>query len=76
MNIKRKAGTRIKQLRKEKGMSQEQLANQAKVDRAYVGRVERGEVNISITVLELLLDELEVNMYEFFSGGVFEEKPF
>ena len=49
-----KVGKNIRKIRKEKGFSQESLALQAKLDRSYVGRIERGEANISLDVLYLL----------------------
>ncbi|MFC4700819.1 helix-turn-helix domain-containing protein [Glaciecola siphonariae] len=47
-------GTNIRQIRKEKGFSQEGLALKAKIDRSYVGRIERGEVNITLEALYAL----------------------
>lgn len=44
-------GKRIRQRRKGLGWSQELLAHNAEIDRSYVGGVERGERNITFTVL-------------------------
>lgn len=44
-------GNQIRNLRKAKGLSQEQLALQAEVDRSYVGGIERGERNVSFLTL-------------------------
>ena len=41
-----KLGRRIRQLRERSGVSQEELAHQADLDRTYVGGVERGERNL------------------------------
>jgi transcriptional regulator with XRE-family HTH domain len=41
-------GKRLRQLRVDAGLSQEELADNAKLDRSYVGGVERGERNISL----------------------------
>lgn len=35
-------------MRKDKGISQDKLALAADIDRSYVGRIERGEVNITL----------------------------
>ncbi len=43
-----KLGKIIKECRKGKGYSQETIAAEAELDRAYMGRIERGEQNISI----------------------------
>ena len=44
-------GRRIRAQRKRIGLTQEQLALVADVDRSYYGAVERGERNITFTVL-------------------------
>lgn len=44
-------GQRIRAKRKERGMSQEGLANEAGLDRSYVGRIERGEHNLTFVAL-------------------------
>lgn len=41
-------GKAVRRLRKGRGYSQESFALQAKVNRSYMGQIERGEVNISI----------------------------
>lgn len=46
-----KVGENIRKIRKESGFSQEGLALKAKMDRSYVGRIERGEVNITLDAL-------------------------
>jgi transcriptional regulator with XRE-family HTH domain len=54
MNKKREAeiqgqfGKRLREIRKQKGFSQESLALVCGLDRTYIGSVERGERNISL----------------------------
>ncbi|MFL7863844.1 helix-turn-helix domain-containing protein [Vibrio cincinnatiensis] len=43
-----KFGANLRAMRKDKGLSQDRLANAADIDRSYVGRIERGEVNITL----------------------------
>lgn len=52
-------GDRIRVARKVKGWSQEELAERAALDRSYVGGVERGERNITISTLMALCRALE-----------------
>lgn len=51
-------GMRIRQLRHVAGLSQEALADRARLDRSYVGSVERGERNISLENIEKLSNAL------------------
>ncbi|MGR5539528.1 helix-turn-helix domain-containing protein [Vibrio campbellii] len=43
-----KFGANLRAMRKDKGLSQDRLAIAADIDRSYVGRIERGEVNITL----------------------------
>lgn len=42
-------GEKVRQIRKEKGLSQEALADLAGIDRSYMGHIERGDQNITLT---------------------------
>ncbi|MCJ2071325.1 helix-turn-helix domain-containing protein [Methylobacterium sp. J-030] len=53
-------GWNLRRLRVERGLSQERLALAAGIDRAYVGRVERGSENVTITTLEAMAQALAV----------------
>ncbi|MDP1591230.1 MAG: helix-turn-helix transcriptional regulator [Prosthecobacter sp.] len=44
-------GQRIRESRKAMGFSQEDLAHESGIDRSYIGGVERGERNITFTML-------------------------
>lgn len=44
-------GSRIRARRKALGWTQEELAAKADIDRSYIGGVERGERNLSFTML-------------------------
>ena len=71
MNIKDKVGQRIKELRHERALTQEALANKADVDRTYMTDVENGRRNISIEVLEKIIKALDVSFQEFFIADNF-----
>lgn len=53
-------GWNLRRLRVAQGLSQERLALAAGIDRAYVGRVERGSENVTVTTLEALATALGV----------------
>ncbi|MGN6529216.1 MAG: helix-turn-helix domain-containing protein [Burkholderiaceae bacterium] len=54
----------LRSLRKEQGVSQEKLAEEAELHRTYVGSVERGERNISIDSMERLATALNVDIVD------------
>ncbi|WP_410770305.1 helix-turn-helix domain-containing protein [Fontibacillus sp. BL9] len=66
-------GERIKQLRKEQGLTQEELAEKAGVNASYIGTVERGERNISLETLEKIIQGLDVPMEVMFQFHEFED---
>jgi transcriptional regulator with XRE-family HTH domain len=41
-------GRTIRELRKELGFSQEELAHRSSIDRSHMGKIERGERNVSV----------------------------
>jgi transcriptional regulator with XRE-family HTH domain len=59
-------GNRIREIRKQKGLTQEQLAEKTGLQNSYVGGIERGERNISLLTLEKLLIGLEITAFELF----------
>lgn len=61
-----KIGDQIRTIRSSKGFSQEGLAAAATLGRTYMGRVERGEQNISIQNLIKIAFILNVNVGSLF----------
>lgn len=59
-----KIGKKIKEIRKQKGFSQEAFAAEAGLGRTYFGRIERGEQNISIQNLIQIAITLQVEVGE------------
>jgi transcriptional regulator with XRE-family HTH domain len=61
-------GNRIRAERKAGGLSQEDLAYKAGVDRSYVGGIERGERNVSFLTLIKIAECLECDIAKFTKG--------
>ncbi|MEB3768292.1 helix-turn-helix transcriptional regulator [Acinetobacter sp. MD2] len=55
-------GQLVRKYRKEKSMPQEHLALLCNMDRSYLGRIERGEVNPTLEKLYELAKSLGVNV--------------
>ena len=61
-------GQRIKELRNNKGISQEKFALSIGMDRTYFASVEAGKRNISIVNIKKIADGLDVSLSELFEG--------
>ena len=59
-------GKRIRQLRTEKGLSQEQLAELTGFHRTYIGMIERGERNISLSNIGAFAKTFGMSVSELF----------
>jgi len=66
--IQKQVGSRIRELREAKGLSQEALAAVCELHRTYVGLIERGERNLSLTTVESIAEGLGVPVAEIFRG--------
>jgi len=53
-SLQRAFGEELRELRKQRGFSQESLADKADLHRNFIGLVERGQRNVTLTTLELL----------------------
>lgn len=60
-DILKLVGEKIRLIRKEKGLTQEDLAEMADLQHSYIGGVERGERNISLLTLEKITNGLDVS---------------
>lgn len=59
-------GKKVRETRKKQKMSQDQLAFEAKIPRMQVSRIERGEVNTSISTIVAIANALDVNTKDLF----------
>ena len=62
-------GDRVRSIRAKRGISQEQLADLAELDRTYISGVERGIRNISLLNIVRIADALEVSPSELLKGN-------
>lgn len=62
----KKVGEGIRHYRKQKGLSQEELAHLSQVHESYIGKLERSEKTCSVEVLAKVTDALGVSLVEFF----------
>ncbi len=62
-----KLGERVRDLRKERGLSQEQLAFKADLHRTYIGMIERAEKNITLINIEKIAIAFNVDIKELFN---------
>ncbi|WP_216938080.1 MULTISPECIES: helix-turn-helix domain-containing protein [unclassified Acinetobacter] len=60
--ISLKIGSIIRKIRVEKDITQEMLALQCNIDRSYMGRIERGEVNLTVEKLYIIAKVLGVDV--------------
>lgn len=65
--VQKQFGARMRALRQQRSLSQEELAFSCKLDRTYIGSVERGERNISLVNIHTIAAALGVSPKEFFS---------
>ena len=57
--VRKAFGKRVRELRKKKGYSQEELADKAGLHRTYIGSIERGEQNVSIDNIDKIAKALK-----------------
>ena len=66
-DVKRLIGDRIRQLRKEKGLSQEKLGYESELHCTHIGSIERGQKNWSIDTLIKVAKGLNVEVADLFN---------
>ncbi|WP_311196225.1 helix-turn-helix transcriptional regulator [Thiothrix winogradskyi] len=59
-------GTKVQQIRAQKGFSQEKLAELTDLDRTYISSVERGHRNVSLINIYRLITALNCQPHELF----------
>jgi transcriptional regulator with XRE-family HTH domain len=64
----------VRLMRIDLGMSQERLADEAGLDRTFVGTLERGQRNISIDNIELIAQAIGVHAQELLNPDLPRER--
>lgn len=67
-DVRNAFGLRVRELRVERGLSQEVLAERAGVHRTYLGGIERGERNPALQNMKRLAQALDVTLSELCRG--------
>jgi len=62
MNITQLFGEKVRSIRKEQQLSQDELADRCGLHRTYIGAVERGERNITLINAEKIANSLQVSL--------------
>ncbi len=57
-----KFGEKVREIRKERGLSQEQLSFKSDLHRTYIGMIERAEKNITLVNIEKIANALEISV--------------
>ena len=66
-DIRSRFGARVRQLRNDRGWSQEAFADLCGLHRTYIGSIERGEQNVSFANIEKLAATLGVSLAQWFA---------
>ena len=61
-------GRRVRALRKDAGWSQEEFADEAELDRTYIGGVERGERNLALRNIHRIAQTFDMTIAELMDG--------
>lgn len=67
MNARGILGANIKQRRLVLNITREKLAELVDISPNYLGRIERGEVNLTLNIIELIAQNLDTTPYELFA---------
>ncbi|MFQ5432290.1 MAG: helix-turn-helix domain-containing protein [Nitrospinota bacterium] len=73
INVRKKIGQRIKEIRKRRGLTQEKLAEKTGVTDKFIGAVERGESFASFAKLEAISKSLDCDLRHFFEIDYMDE---
>lgn len=61
-------GLRVRELRKQQGLSQEAFADLCELDRTYIGGIERGERNVALRNIAVIAKSLGITLSDLMQG--------
>jgi transcriptional regulator with XRE-family HTH domain len=67
-NIRQRFGARIRDLRAQRGWTQEDLADKAGVGRVFISQLENGHKDVCLGVMEALAGSFKISLAEMFKG--------
>jgi transcriptional regulator with XRE-family HTH domain len=67
MDVRERVGLNLQKLRRERGLSQEELADRANIHQTYLSGVERGKRNPTVTVLQRIAEALGADVEDLVS---------
>ena len=67
-SLRKRFGSRIRELRKFSGLSQEEFADKCGYARTYISRIETGTANLSLDAIGTLATALRLPLQELFKG--------
>lgn len=68
-DLNQRVATNFRRLRQELSLSQEEAADKCGLHRTYIGAIERGERNITLTTLEQIATALNVDPLDLLKEG-------
>lgn len=72
MNINERIAARIRELREQQNLTQEELAWKSDLNRTTMNHIENGRRNISSETLEKIINGLEISFQDFFTSPLFQ----
>ena len=75
MDIRKRFGKKIKELRQARGLSQKELADLVEQDISYISGIEKGESDISIEMIQKFSIAFKINISDIFEGLELFEVP-
>ena len=68
MDILKRVGKKIREIRKNRGLSQEALGEKAGLSSNYIGQIERGQKQVTLTTLARIAKSLRIDVSVLFEG--------